>query len=59
MEYSGFWVTRKGVKPMDKNTSNIKYEATYFLKINMSVYGYNEKITQYVGMMITYVIAFN
>ena len=31
MEYLGFWGTRDGEKPIDKNTSSEKYEATYFL----------------------------
>ena len=59
MEYIGLWVTHYGVKPIDKNTSNKKYEATNFLKISTSVYGCRELLPQYVVKTLTYVSAFN
>ena len=43
MEYLGFWVTRNGVKPINKNIEAIKkYGATYFPKRSGKVYRRNK-----------------
>ena len=59
MEYLRSWVTREGVKPVDKNTSNRKYEATDFPKRSLTVYRCNKLLLRYVGNTVTYVSAFN
>ena len=59
MEYLGFWVTHDGVKSIDKNTSNKKYETTDFTNISRTVYGCSEIIPQYMNKMLTYVSALN
>ena len=57
MEYLGVWVTHNGVKPIDKNIMNKKYDATYFLKITTTVYRCSELLLQYVGKAFKYVSA--
>ena len=59
MEYLGFWETHDSAEPIDKNTSNKKYEATDFSKMSTSVYRCSELLPQYVVKRITYVSAFN
>ena len=59
MEYLGFWLTRGGVKTIDKNRSNKKYEATDLSKRTISVYRFIKLISRYVGKTRTYVSTFN
>ena len=59
MEYLGFWVSRDGVKPMNKKIEVIKkYEATYFPKRSMTVYRCSELLPRYVVKTLTYVSAY-
>ena len=59
MEYLGLWVTHDGVKPIDKDIGNEKYDATTLLIISTSFYRFMELLSQYVGKTLTYVSNFN
>ena len=59
MEYYGFWVTRDGVKPIDKEFKELKYEVTNFLIRSAQFYWCSELLPLYVRKMSTYVNAFN
>ena len=59
MEYLDFWVTRDGVKPIDKNTRNRKYASTYFPKISMTMYRCIKVLPRYVVKTFTYISASN
>ena len=59
MQYLGLWVTRDGIKSIEKNTSNKKYEATDFLKRSTLVYRCSELLPRYVGKTPTCISAFN
>ena len=59
MQYLGLWVTQDGVKPIDKNRSNKKYDATDFSKISTPVYRFSKLISLYVGKTLTYVSTYN
>ena len=54
MEYLCFWVTRDGVKRINR-----KIEATYFLKGSTKVYRFYKLLPRYVAKAVTYVSAFN
>ena len=59
MEYLGFWVTRDGVKLIDQNTSNEKYENSYILKRSTKLNWYGKLIPQFLGKTFRYVRNFN
>ena len=59
MQYLGLWVTRDGIKSIEKNTSNKKYEATDFLKRSTLVYRSIELLPRYVVYTPTCISAFN
>ena len=44
MEYLGFWVTRDGIKTVDKKHKQLKYEAIEFPKIGSTV-------NKYIGLL--------
>ena len=54
----GFWVTRDGVKPVNKKIEAIKYDDTNFSKISTPVYRFCVLLPQYIVKTLPYVITF-
>ena len=55
MEYLGFWVTRNGIKSINKKIDG----AIYFPKRSTKVYRCNKLLPQYLDKLVTDVIVFN
>ena len=55
MKHLSFGVTRKGVRPLNKNVGSIKYGATNLKDVDTCIHSINKLLSVHVGEAFTYV----